>query len=102
MELKETYAAWPKAMGVTPGHPAPPPQPLVRTVEPTDEDRVTHRHRLLAKVSVREARKPNWREERGARDLFHKLWGMAHDHDNYDKPLWGDLQGKLRGAGVWV
>lgn len=89
-DLPELKAAWTS------------PRPEICSLDYADERRAVWRDRLAAKTSFREPRKPTWRKERKAFHLFHKLWGMAHDHDNYEKPVWGDLQGALRGAGVWV
>lgn len=73
---------------------------VIRALDPAEEEEL--KYRLRSKGELRDERRDDWRDIRAAHHLFHKLWGMAHDHDNYDKPLWGELQGKLRGAGVWV
>jgi hypothetical protein len=77
------------------------PSPI-HALDPIEEEPFKWGRQLQAKVGVFEARKPTWREERGAHDLFHKLWGMHHDGAPYHKPTWGELQGKLRGVGMWV
>ena len=81
----------------TAGREAP---PYIRALDPAEEEEL--KYRLASKGELRDERRHDWRDIRGAHHLFHKLWGMAHDHDNYDKPTWGELQGKLRQAGVWV
>ena len=69
-------------------------------LDPPDEERATWYARLMSKHSYREPRKPTWRHERKAFNLFHKLWGMHGAGEKYDKPVWGALQGELNQAGV--
>jgi hypothetical protein len=35
-------------------------------------------------------------------DLFHKLWGQAHDAPEYNKEAWGELQTILQKCGFKV
>lgn len=78
------------------------PPYTVRVVEPTDEEDALRQDRLEAKVSVREPRKPTWRHERRAHQLFHKLWSSQGPGVVYDKEQWKDLQNELNRAGVLV
>lgn len=89
-ELPELKAAWTS------------PRPEIRSLDYSDEERAMWRDRLEAETSIREPRKANWRAERKAIRLFHKLWGIAHDADSYEKPVWSELQGALQNVGVPV
>ena len=74
-------------------------QPIV-ALDPPDEERALWHARLLARHSFREPRRPNWRHQRAARELFHKLWGMHGMGAKYEKPVWNTLQQELNKAGV--
>jgi len=73
--------------------------PIV-ALDPIDEEKVHWWDRLEAHHSTREPRRPTWRHERRARDLFHKLWGMHGAGEAYQKPVWNELQGELTRAGI--
>ena len=78
------------------------PRPEIQSLDYADEQTATWRKRLEAETSIREPRKATWRAERKAFHLFHRLWGVAHDEESYEKAVWGELQGALQQLGVWV